>query len=75
MQKPYDLKDLGERLKQKGLVHAEDASKDVYETVKEWYVDSAKLSATPIDDMGIPFIGYVDGIVYPQLDKIDGVEG
>ena len=75
MQKAYDIKELGKKLADKGLPILETSAEKVYEAVKEWYVDSAKLSANKIDDMGIPFLGYVDDMVKPQIDKIDGQPG
>lgn len=75
MDKAYDLKALGEKLKGKGLPVLENTAEQVYEAIKEWYIESAVLSANKIDDMGVPFIQYVDGIVKPQIDKIDGQPG
>jgi hypothetical protein len=75
MEKAYDLKVLEEKLKAKGLPEVEKLAEKAYEAVKEWFVESAAISAGKIDDLAIPFMGIVDGIVKPQLDKIDGVEG
>lgn len=75
MEKAYDIKGLEAKLKAKGLPEVEQLAEKVYEATKEWYVESAALSEGKIDDMTVPFIGFVDGIVKPQLDKIDGQEG
>lgn len=75
MDKAYDLKALAEKLRGKGLPVLETTAEQVYAAVKEWYIESATLSANPIDDMGIPFIQYVDALVNPALDKIDGQPG
>lgn len=75
MQKAYELKALGDKLAAKGLPVLENTAEEVYEAVKEWFVESAKLSASPIDDMIVPFLGFVDGIVKPAIDKIDGEPG
>lgn len=79
MEKPYDLKDLGAKIiaeaKKEGLPLAEEAAeklaKAAYFGVKSWYVESAKLSQTKIDDLGLPFIDHVDQFVLPQIEKID----
>lgn len=75
MEKAYDLKALGEKLKAKGLVVAEDAAEQVYEEVKAWFEESAKLSETPYDDMALIVLPQIDILVKKQLDKIDGQEG
>lgn len=75
MEKAYDIKALGAKLASKGLPVLEDTAEKAYEALKEWYIESAILSANKIDDMGIPFIKYVDGLVKPQIDKIDGQPG
>ena len=66
MEKAYDLKVLGERLKAKGLPIAQEALEDtariVYIETKEWAKESAPLSETTIDDFVAPF--------YDQLDKV-----
>lgn len=75
MEKAYDLKELGKRLKKRGLIEAEDAAAGIYSVVKNWYEDSAKLSATPYDDMAIVLFPQIDRVVIGEIDKIDGVEG
>lgn len=72
MENAYDLKDLGARLKAKGLVEVEDAAGEFYTEFKAWLEESAKLSENPWDDMAVPFLKQVDPIVLPQIDKIDG---
>ncbi len=75
MEKAYDLKELGLRAKEKGLIEAEDAALELYSVVKQWLKDSAALSSNPFDNMVIPFLDSADAVVLPQLDKIDGVQG
>ena len=79
MEKPYDIKDLGARLKAKGLTivgeAAEAVATVVYQETKEWLKDSAKLSKTPYDDMAVPYLDNLDPLVMPKIDKIDGQEG
>lgn len=71
MQKAYDLKSLEEKLLAKGLPEVEKLAEKSYEAIKEWFKESAELSQNPFDNMAIQFLGALDGIVQPQLDKID----
>lgn len=73
MEKPYDLKDLGIRLKDKGLVVAEAAAHEVYGEVCAWLKDSAKLSKTPFDDVIVAIMPMVDNVVLPQIEKISEI--
>lgn len=75
MEKAYDLKDLGERLKKHGLDIAEDTVKMIYVELKGWLVDSAAKSENKIDDLVAPFLNQLDPIVLPAVDKIDGDVG
>lgn len=75
MEKAYDLKALGEKLKSKGLDLAEDGAGHVYQALKEWLKESAALSTNPFDNMVVPFLDQADAVVLPQIDKIDGVVG
>lgn len=71
----YDPKLLVEKLKAQGLPVVEDMAEKAYGAVKEWVRESAVISENKYDDLGIPFLNYVDQIVMPQIDKIDGKEG
>ena len=75
MEKPYDIKDLGKRLKDAGLVQAEDLAGDIYFHLKAWLGDSAALSENKMDDLAMPFLNQLDPIVMEQIDKIDGAKG
>jgi hypothetical protein len=75
MVKPYDVSELVNILKSKGLDIAEDAAKIVVESSLEWFKESAKLSATPYDDMALIVLPQVEGFIKSALDKIDGHEG
>lgn len=75
MEKAYDLKVLQEKLKAKGLPEVELLAEKSYEAIKEWFTESAIVSETKIDDVFVPFMAFVDGVVKPQLDKIDGKQG
>lgn len=75
MEKAYDIKVLKEKLLAKGLPEIEELAEKVYEATKEWFVESAAKSENKFDDMAVPFMGLVDGVVKPQINKIDGKEG
>ena len=79
MQKPYEIKALGQAIvdeaKKDGLVVAEDAleklGKAVYNGTKKWAKESADLSVNKFDDFAAPFYDHLDGVVNPQIEKID----
>ena len=79
MEKAYDLKELGQMIKEEaakdGLTIAEEAleklGKAVYLGTKRWGKESAVLSETKIDDFAAPFYDQIDQFVIPQIDKID----
>lgn len=73
--KAYDLDELVAGLADKGLTNIENAGSDLYMGFKDWVVQSAKLSASPYDDLGLPFVSYIDSLVLPQIDKINGKIG
>ena len=79
MEKAYDLKALGEMLKVEGVPVAAEAAEaiagKVYVAFKKWVQESAILSENKIDDVVAPFIGQLDPLVLPQIDKIDGQVG
>lgn len=75
MEKPYDLQDLANRLKAKGLENAEKYVGDIYVETKGWAKESAALSENKIDDVIAPFYDQLDPFVLPQIDKIDGKVG
>ena len=75
MEKAYDIKDLGLKLKSKGLDLAEEASKIVVDSVLDWFEESAKLSATPYDDMALIVLPQIKIFIAAQLDRIDGQVG
>jgi hypothetical protein len=79
MVKAYDLKALGDKLAATGLPLAMDALEaeagKVYVALKEWLQESAVISENKIDDIAMPFLNYIDPIVLPQIDKINGKVG
>jgi len=79
MEKAYDLKELGLKLKNAGLPIAEEALESVagivYKEMKAWLKESAPISETKMDDFVAPFYDQLDPIVLPLIDKIDGQVG
>lgn len=75
MEKAYDIKDLGARLKDSGLDLAEDAAVIVIEKMFEWIEESAKMSASPYDDMALLIMPQLKDLAMKQADKIDGKQG
>lgn len=75
MQKAYEVKALAEKFKARGLDLAEDAAKIVIEETCSWVEESAKLSATPIDDIAIILMPQIKSVALGQVDKIDGKVG
>ena len=75
MKEAYDLKVLGEKLKARGLDLAEDALIILIEESFSWVEDSAKISETPYDDMGLIVLPQLKSLALSGADKIDGKEG
>ena len=73
--KAYDLGDLGSKLKDAGLELAEGAAKKAVVAIFEWVQESAKLSATPYDDMALVVLPKLQEFILSEVDKIDGKEG
>lgn len=79
MKDAYSIKELGQIIadeaKKSGLALAEDAveqlGKSAYMGMKRWVQESAALSSNKIDDVLAPFIGQLDPIVLPQIEKLD----
>ena len=75
MEKAYDVKFLLEKLKGRGLNLAEDAAKGVVEDLFLFIEESAKLSASPYDDMALIVLPKLKDMALAQIDKIDGQAG
>ena len=73
MQNAYDLKELAESLKQDGLKLSEQALKTVITKTFDWAKESAKLSATPFDDIAVPVLEKVRDYALEKVDQVDGV--
>lgn len=79
MEKAYDIKALGLKIKEeaakRGLTLAEEAVEALgaaaYLGTKVWAQESAVLSDNKIDDFIAPFYGHLDGVVLPAIEKLD----
>ena len=72
MEKPFSIKDLGERLRGKGLALVEDQVRLVVEETLGWVQDSVVGTPNKIDDLAVPFIQILKPSVLREVDKIDG---
>jgi hypothetical protein len=75
MEKAYDPKALLAKLKGRGLDIAEESAKILVEESFSWLEESAKLSASPIDDVASVVYPHAKKFALDQIDKIDGVIG
>ena len=72
MEKSYDLKDLGKRLKEKGLVELEDGAEAIVKELFAWLRESAIMSPNVYDDMAMIVYPKIEEMILSQVDKIDG---
>lgn len=75
MEKAYDPKALVEKLKGRGLDIAEEAGEILVEELFAWVEESAQLSATPYDNVGLILLPELKKLALKAVDKVDGVEG
>ena len=75
MTKAYDINDLIERFKGHGLDLLEDEVKLAVGDLFGWVEESAKLSATPYDDMALVILHKLKEYALTYADKIDGAVG
>lgn len=78
MEKAFDVKDLEDRLKGKGLVVVEDLAKVVVLEVLDWVKESAALEVAngkPLMALIPAVIEGVKPVIMEQVDKIDGQVG
>jgi len=73
--KAYDLKDLSEKLKARGLDMAEEACLILVDEMAAWVVESAAISATPFDDVLAVVMPTLKKEAAKYIDKIDGQVG
>ncbi len=72
---PYDFTVLAAALKAKGLDLTEEAVRDLFLGILAWLEDSAKASATVIDDIALSLIEQYKGLVLQKIDTINGKVG
>ena len=72
MESAYDLKDLGKRLKEKGLVELEDGAEAIVKELFAWLRESAIMSPNIYDDMAMIVYPKIEEMILSQVDKIDG---
>lgn len=75
MEKPFDSKDLVERLKAQGLPAAEAVVEKVAEAVFGWTEESIAIHPNPYVKFALPVVAQVKVLALKEIDKIDGVEG
>lgn len=75
MNKPFDVSDLMEKLKSKGVAQAEAVSKLGAECLIDWVVESCALHENAIVKIGGPILLAAKPAVMKELDKIDNVIG
>lgn len=75
MEKPYDLKELGKRLKDAGLVQAEESAEKALDVIAGWIIESAELSPNPLDNIAAIALPKVVEAAKGVIDKIDGQPG
>jgi len=73
--KAYDLKAYLEKLKGLGLNVGEELAKQLFVVTFEWLEESAKASATTVDDLIVGVAAPVKPYVLTMIDKIDGEQG
>lgn len=79
MEKPYDIKALGEMIveeaKKDGLTIAEEATeklgKATYVASKKWFAQSAAMTDTKADDLVAGIYNMADPVVMPMIEAID----
>lgn len=76
MDKPFDTKDLTEKLKAQGLPLVEDLASKVFDSVSAWLKESAAIHDSAVVKALVPaLMDVVNPLVKAQIDKIDGVVG
>lgn len=75
MEKPFEIKALVAKLKDKGLDVAEEGAKLIVESTLDWVQESVLLSPNKVDDFAAVIIPAVKPFVMKALDKIDQKEG
>lgn len=82
MEKPFDIKELGARIKAKSLDVkgvaldlAEDELKVIAEETLGWVQDSVIATENRVDDLAVPVLGILKPLIMKEIDKVDGKVG
>jgi hypothetical protein len=75
MEKPFDLKDLAERLKKSGMDLLEEEVKLIVKESSLWLKDSLLIHPSPYAKLAIPLVDSIEPELLKMADKIDGKEG
>ena len=70
MEKPFDVKDLVAKLKEKGTPLAESAAHDLVECVFAWAEESVKMSESKVDDLVLVVLPPVKSFILSKIEKI-----
>ena len=71
MEKAYDLKELGKKLKGRGLDVGEELLAMAVEDILDWASDAAIKSENKFDDLMVAVIPVLKKYILEQVDKID----
>lgn len=76
MKEPFEMKDLEERLKAKGLTEVERLAEIVAEEVFAWAEESCSIHPNVfVKAVGLPAVGMLKPLAMGAIDKIDGMPG
>lgn len=75
MNKPFDIQDLKDRLKAKGLDAAEEVLKVVANEAIDWISESCVLHENAFVKVGGAIVSAAKPAVMKELDKVDGQVG
>ena len=71
MEKPFDVKDLGEKLKAAGLELAEENVKVLLPIFLDWIEDSVKMTENKFDDFFVVIRPQLEATLNPLIEKIN----
>lgn len=76
MVKPFDTKDLVEKLKAIGLPMAEDAAEKLAGVVFAWTKESLEIHPNVlVKSLGLPAVAVLEPLAMGAIDRIDGQPG
>lgn len=76
MTQPFDMKDLEQRLKDKGLTAVEGLAEIVAGEVFGWAEESCAIHPNAlVKAIGVPAVAMLKPLAMSAIDKIDGKEG